>query len=163
MKSFYKTLLAVYLLMLIWLILFKTSIDFTSVLAEYQSRRLNLIPFDGASRSTVREMIDNLVVFIPLGLLLGVNLKHINLRRKLAFAFGLSLAAEILQYVLAIGTSDITDVIMNTLGGFVGLAVYGLGKKYIGEEKLDRFIVMTVMVLLALLIWLRFFVLRVRY
>ena len=46
--------------------------------------------------------------------------------RKLLAVVALSVTYEVLQYVLAIGASDITDVITNTLGGAAGLvAVYG--------------------------------------
>jgi glycopeptide antibiotics resistance protein len=72
--------------MLLWLVLFKLSLDVPSVL-DYQMRSLNLIPFAGFSRGNSRQMIDNLVVFIPLGLLLSVNIKRANLWRKLAFVF----------------------------------------------------------------------------
>ena len=36
--------------------------------------------------------------------------------------FAFSLAVEIIQFALAIGVTDITDIITNTLGGFIGLA-----------------------------------------
>lgn len=35
-----------------------------------------------------------------------------------------SLALEILQYILSIGATDITDLIGNTIGGVVGLGIY---------------------------------------
>jgi glycopeptide antibiotics resistance protein len=65
-------------------------------------------------------MIDNLIAFIPLGLLLSLNFKRTGFWRKLTFVFMLSLAVEAMQYVLAIGVSDITDVIMNTVGELAG-------------------------------------------
>lgn len=160
MKPLYKTLLELYVLFLLWLILFKTSVDFSSVLLHFQSRSLNLIPF-AASRG--REMIDNFVVFIPLGLLLSVNFKQASFWRKLTFVFGLSFAAEVLQYVLAIGATDINDVILNTSGGLFGLALYALNSKYVDNKKLDRAIVAVIATLLVCFLYLRFFVLHVRY
>jgi glycopeptide antibiotics resistance protein len=163
MKILSKTVFSLYLLTLLWLVLFKFSFDLASVLLDYQSRSLNLIPFAGFSQGSLREMIDNLIVFIPLGLLLNVNFKQVAFWPKLAFVFVFSLAAEVIQFVFAIGTTDITDVIMNTLGGLVGLAFYSLGKKYIDIEKLDRFIVIVGVILLVAFILLRTFVFRVRY
>jgi glycopeptide antibiotics resistance protein len=162
-KQLYKTLFAVYLLFLLWLVLFKFSAEPFSVLAHYQSRSLNLIPFAGYSLGTLREMIDNFVVLVPFGLLLWVNFKQLSLRWKLACIFIFSTTAEIAQYVLAIGITDITDVITNTLGGVFGLAVYGLAGKYIAHEKLDRFIVITLAVLLIAFTLLRFLVFKVKY
>jgi glycopeptide antibiotics resistance protein len=161
-KSLSKILLALYLLILTWLVLFKFSLDVPSVL-HYQMRSLNLIPFAGFSQGNSREMIDNFVVFVPLGLLLGVNLKRTTFWRKLAYVFFFSVMAEVIQFVLAIGTTDITDVITNTLGGLFGLMLYGVSDKFVDNKKLERFIVVTGTILLILLILLRFLVFKVRY
>jgi glycopeptide antibiotics resistance protein len=108
-------------------------------------------------------MISNLVVFIPFGLLLSLNFKQSSFKSKLALIFAFSLAAETIQYVVAIGRTDITDVIINTLGGIIGLGIYDLSNKYIATEKLDRFIVIIGTVGLILFLLLRFLVFRVRY
>ncbi|WP_275351543.1 VanZ family protein, partial [Enterococcus faecium] len=68
-----------------------------------------------------REMIDNVIIFIPFGLLLNVNFKEIGFLPKFAFVLVLSLTFEIIQFIFAIGATDITDVITNTVGGFLGL------------------------------------------
>jgi len=162
MKSFSKTLLALYVLCLLWLILFKTSLDLFAVL-DHQKSSLNLIPFAHHSGANSREMIDNLIVFIPLGLLLSVNFKRASLWRKLALVGFLSLTAEMLQFALAIGVADITDVLMNIFGGLIGLTLYEVSHRHIHSEKLDRFIVVTSAVLLILCMLLRFMVLKVRY
>jgi glycopeptide antibiotics resistance protein len=60
-KLLSKTLLALYLLILLWLVLFKFSLDLSSVL-DYQTRSLNLIPFADFSRNSLREMIFNFAV-----------------------------------------------------------------------------------------------------
>lgn len=156
------SLLAVYLLILLWIILFKLSIDVAPVL-DYQTRSLNLIPFAGSSRDNLREIFYNFVVFIPFGLLLSVNLKRANIWRRLAFVCIFSLAAEMIQFVLAIGATDITDVITNTAGGFLGLILYDLSNKYVDNEKRDRFIVVAGTILLILFILLRFLFFKVRY
>jgi glycopeptide antibiotics resistance protein len=126
-------------------------------------RSLNLTPFADFSRNNSREILDNLIVFIPFGLLLSASFKQATFRRKLAFISMFSLAVEVVQYVLAIGVADITDVIANTLGGFLGLTLYGLGKKYGDSKKLDRFVVIMNTTLFILFMLLRFFVFKVRY
>ena len=140
-KLLSRVLLAVYTAVLIWLILFKFSVHIASVLS-YDNRSVNLIPFSNSSGSS-GEMADNVLVFIPFGLLLGVNFKRLDLWRKLLVVFVFSLTAEAIQYILAIGASDITDVITNTFGGTLGLMAYDLGSKHIRQESLDRFIVST--------------------
>ena len=97
-------------------------------------------------------MVANVLVFIPFGLLLGVNFERLDLRRKLLVVFVFSLTAEVIQYVLAIGVSDITDVITNTLGGLLGLMAYDLARRHIRKESLDRLIVTAGIGLLAILL-----------
>jgi glycopeptide antibiotics resistance protein len=124
-------------------------------------RSLNLIPF--AAGGHLNEMVYNFVVFVPFGLLLSVSLKWVNVWRKLAYIFIFSVTVEVIQFILAIGVTDITDVITNTLGGFLGLMFYALGDKYIDKEKQDRFIIAAGTIVLTVLLLLRFLVFRVRY
>ena len=80
-------------------------------------------------------------MFIPIGVLLSVNFKRLSFRSKLLIVLGASIAAEVIQYILAIGVTDITDVITNTLGGLIGLIAYDLSGKHIDQAHLDKFIV----------------------
>ncbi len=163
MKSLSRAVLVFYLLVLLWLVLFKFSYDISSVIRDYQVRRINLIPFASSSPSGVRQMIENIVVFVPFGLLLSVNFKQVTFWRKLALVLILSLAVEATQFVLAIGITDITDVITNTFGVLIGLVLYDLCTKHYDSDKLDRFIAVTVASILILFLLLRIFVFRVRY
>jgi len=108
-------------------------------------------------------MISNIIAFIPFGVMLGVNFKHVAFRYRIAVIFAFSLAVEIIQYVLAIGATDITDVIMNTLGGFIGLAVYDLASKKTNDRFLERCIFVAGCLILLTILYLRIFVFIVRY
>ncbi len=46
--------------------------------------------------------------------------------KKISVGFFISSGIEVLQFVLAIGATDITDLIGNTLGGIVGIGVFYL-------------------------------------
>jgi glycopeptide antibiotics resistance protein len=155
-----RTLFAAYLLILLWLVLFKFSYDPIGVLSDLQTRSLNLIPFTRAHRI---EMISNLVAFIPFGMMAGVNFKEVAFRYKIAVVFAFSLAVEITQFALAIGVADITDLIMNTLGGFIGLAAYVTFSKYSDHGYLDRCIFVAGTLILLAILYLRIFVFVVRY
>jgi glycopeptide antibiotics resistance protein len=163
-KILYRGLLALYLVTLIWLVLFKLSFDILSVL-DYHHRSLNLIPFGAPSivNGSFREMIDNVIIFIPFGLLLNVNYKKVGFLPKFAFIMVFSLTVELIQFIFAIGATDITDVITNTVGGFLGLTLYGLSNKYIDNKKLDRVIISVGTLLLVLLLYYRIFFLKIRY
>lgn len=154
-----KSVFTTYLVLLLWLVLFKFSADPLSVLENYQNRSVNLIPLAGS----LREMIDNFIAFVPFGLLLAINFKHISIWQNLAYISAFSIAAEATQFVFAIGTTDVTDVVTNTLGGLFGLASYGLARKYIDNKKLDTFILAILTILFVAFILLRLFVFKVRY
>jgi glycopeptide antibiotics resistance protein len=108
-------------------------------------------------------MIANVIAFIPFGVMLGVNFKQVVWRYKLAVIFAFSVAVEIIQYCLAIGATDITDVIMNTIGGSLGLAFYSAISKQTNVGFLDRCIMVAGTLILLAILYLRVFVFIVRY
>lgn len=161
-----RGLLALYLVLLIWLVLFKLQFNILSVF-NYAHRSLNLNPFVAPLKVNGRinfgEMIDNVIIFIPFGLFLSVNFKKARFLPKLALILVFSITCELIQFIFAIGATDIIDVITNTLGGFLGLEVYSLISKYVNNKKLDRVIIFVGMLLLLLLIYYRIHVLKLRY
>ena len=163
MRSLSRVLLALYLLTLLWLTLFKLSYDIPSILANFQTRSLNLIPFVTYGQTGISETVSNFVTFIPFGLLLSLNFKKAALRRLLIVVFGFSVAVEALQFILAIGTTDVTDVVTNTFGGLVGIVLYRLANKIVKAEILDRIIIAVGLTLFVAFILLRLLVFRVRY
>ena len=163
MRSPSRVLLALYLLTLLWLTLFKLSYDIPSILANFQTRSLNLIPFVTYGQTGISETVSNFVTFIPFGLLLSLNFKKAALRRLLIVVFGFSVAVEALQFILAIGTTDVTDVVTNTFGGLVGIVLYRLANKIVKAEILDRIIIAVGLTLFVAFILLRLLVFRVRY
>ena len=160
MNALYRTLFAAYLFILLWLVLFKFSYDPVAVIRDYQTRSLNLIPFALTHKG---EMIANIVAFIPFGVMLGVNFKRVAFRYKIAVIFAFSLAVEIIQFAAAIGVADITDIIMNTLGGFLGLAVYAALGNHTNDRYLDRYILVVGTLILLAILYLRISVFIVRY
>lgn len=162
MKQFSKVVFIFYLLVLLWLILFKFSYDIPAVL-DHHARVINLNPFAVFFQGSLSEALENLIVFIPFGLLLSVCFKQVTIWQSLSIIFAASLTAEILQFTLAIGTTDITDVITNTAGGLFGLVAYKLGARYTNGARQDKVITITTALLLLAILYLRIFVFRVRY
>jgi glycopeptide antibiotics resistance protein len=162
-KTLSRVLFVLYLLTLLWLILFKLSYDIPSILANYQTRSLNLIPFVTLGQTGLSETVSNFVTFIPFGLLLSLNFTKVALWRLLVAVFAFSVAVETLQFILAIGTTDATDVVTNTLGGLAGLVLYRLAGLVVTAEVLARVITVVGMVLFVAFILLRLLVFKVRY
>ena len=70
----------------------------------------------------------------------------------------MSLSYEIIQYIFAIGASDITDLIGNTLGGICGIFVYMIIRcLFKNDKKINKILnilasIGTVIVVFALMI-----------
>lgn len=126
-NSLSKTMISlsfvIYLLLLTWIIVFKFRLDITSL--KY-IRSINLIPFKANPIvSGMKETLINLLLFIPLGMHLKFIFKSNKFLNVVIIIF-LSLSFESLQYILHIGVSDITDIIMNTLGGIIGMILISI-------------------------------------
>jgi|GEM_PF-635158 len=114
---------AVYLALLIWVVLWKLE---PPHLGDGSMRRIKLVPFvsDGVSGpSAPLEVLANLAIFLPFGIHLALLAPTWPLRRAVAVTAATSLLLETAQYVLAVGSSDATDVIVNTAGGALGAAL----------------------------------------
>ena len=59
--------------------------------------------------------------------------------RKVLPVFCVSLLYETLQYIFAIGASDITDLIGNTLGGIIGISIFSMFSAFLGAKAVKIF------------------------
>ncbi|MET0735526.1 MAG: VanZ family protein [Microbacterium sp.] len=122
-------LFAAYLVLLVWLVVWKLHVPF---IGDDTVRAIKLVPFvrdGGAGSSAPREVLGNFVLFIPFGLYLGLLAPSCPWWKAGAIVAATSLALEVSQYVLAVGKSDVTDVLVNTAGGLTGLAMLALTRR----------------------------------
>lgn len=147
-----RILFAVYFLILVWILLFKMSFSLDEL---YKSRSINLIPFMGSvvvnGRIYINEIIDNILVFIPLGIYICMLKEDWSILRKISVGFFISLGIEVLQFILAIGATDITDLIGNTLGGIIGIGVFYLFSKLF-KNKTNKIINILALIVTILLV-----------
>jgi len=136
-KNLTRFLFILYLIVLTWVILFKMELDF-SLLKNMNDRSINLIPFaesvtiDG--KTDISEILLNVIVFIPFGIYISMLHKPWNFIQKIIPIFCVSLLYEVLQYAFAIGGSDITDLIGNTLGGIIGMILFFILIRMFGKD-----------------------------
>lgn len=130
-------LLIVYLVVLTWIIVFKMELDI-KVLRQMNLRSINLIPFAGSAivngKLDVSEILLNIAAFIPFGMYLSMIDFKIGFIRKVLPIFAVSLMYEAAQYCFAIGASDITDLLGNTLGGMIGIGLFAVCSKILKEK-----------------------------
>lgn len=96
--------LITYLVILTWVILFKLGFSFSSL---DHIRKINVIPFAGSvianGKMNFTEIINNLIVFIPLGIYLIMLNPNCSFRRKVFLILGISLLYAVTQFIFAIG------------------------------------------------------------
>ena len=127
---------AVYIWLLLWALWLKFN-DNHSITLNYlwlsemtlwERFNYDLIPFQvrwDHFRQTM-QFFFNAVAFAPFGVLLPLMFKKKSVLRDVAICFSVSLCFELLQLFSIIGAFATADLIMNTLGYFIGLGVYYL-------------------------------------
>lgn len=99
-------------------------------LNEVFNCRINLIPFVYLLDYDVRahmiyNVLGNIMMFVPTGIVLPVLYKRLDNFFKVAgTGLLISLAIEILQLPFADRTSDVDDLILNTLGVVIGYVLF---------------------------------------
>ena len=101
-------------------------------------RNINLIPFHESvivnGRIYLKEIIQNVLVFIPFGLLIHVLWERKSWLKQFLPVICTSLLFEMIQYIFEIGASDITDMITNSLGGITGIMIAVMISKVSGKN-----------------------------
>lgn len=84
----------------------------------------------------VAENIMNVVLFVPVGLLLGVAFTEIRWKTVLLIGLCLSLGIETLQFVYSKGFTEFDDVMHNTLGCVIGYGVCTLARYWYDRNRM---------------------------
>ena len=119
-------LFVVYLVLLVWGVLWKLE---TPWVGDAGQRIIKVVPFVAAGRSgasTPFDVVANLLLFVPFGLYLGLLAPARSWRTAAGTVAAASLALEVAEYALAVGSTDVTDVVVNTAGGLLGLGLLAL-------------------------------------
>lgn len=144
-KSYYiaSILFLLYLVLLIWIILFKLQFSITAL---DRVREINLIPFYYKEEISFHatEVLENVLIFVPFGIYLCLVFQRSRLRSKLLFIAGMSMLLEVCQYVLVVGRSDITDLITNISGGLIGIFLYNtVVRLFHNQRRIDQIIIIS--------------------
>lgn len=120
-------LFIIYMIAVFEIIVFKLEMPFSNI---GYLRNINLIPFNESliinGKIDYSEIIMNMVIFIPLGIYIDIIFSGWSTTKKISIFLIISLMCEVLQFIFALGASDITDIINNTLGGIIGLLIFKL-------------------------------------
>ena len=128
------SLFIVYFALLTWIVLWKLEPPY---IGNGELRHIKLVPFvstteDGASEPF--EVTANVLLFTPFGLYLGLLAPSWPWWKLAGLVAGSSLALEVAQYVLAVGSSDATDIIANTAGGIAALGLLVMARRTLQDR-----------------------------
>lgn len=115
--------------------------------ADQGTYRYNLVPLKEIERfwkyrkelgiHSVYNLVGNVLGFVPAGFFISILWKN---RRGFGFTvcvtFQMSLLVEILQLVFRVGSFDVDDLLLNTLGGILGYLLLTLVGKWRKHEKI---------------------------
>ena len=97
----------------------------TVFFARDARQSINLIPFGMiAEQGFTLNVWGNILMFIPLGLYFSNFMKRFHFWKVIRAIIGTSLSIEVLQYILKRGATDIDDLLLNTVGGLIGMVIY---------------------------------------
>ncbi len=126
-------LFAVYLAVLCYFLFFAENMGRTFTEREYH---YNLMPLKEIKRfwiyretlglwSVVLNLVGNVAAFIPFGIFLPrLYAKCRKFLLTMLFCFEFSLSVETIQLIWKVGSFDVDDILLNTLGGVLGFFCY---------------------------------------
>lgn len=139
-RKIWLAVFAAYSLLMLWLLFARQGYD--SGVPYPDQLRFNLLPFEtisryirhlthsddpGILRHAFINLVGNVVMFIPLGLLLPVLWQQLRaLWKTVLVTAGIIAAVEVTQLLTLVGSCDTDDLILNVLGAAVGYGLFRL-------------------------------------
>ena len=136
-----------YLAILCYFLFFAETMGRTVTEREYH---YNLMPLKEIKRfwtyrhslgfwSVCLNLFGNVAAFLPFGMFLPrLYPKCRKFFLTALFSFELSLCVELIQLVGKVGSFDVDDILLNTLGGAFGYLCYSISKKLFSKRRKDE-------------------------
>jgi len=125
-KLLISTLMFIYISLVLYVTLMPIIVSLPFIF-DHPYTPMNLIPFDdyfSERGDTICQILLNVIMMMPFGFLLPVVKKQ-TILSCLVWTFLFSLGIEVLQPLInGFRSADITDLITNTFGGFLGYLLY---------------------------------------
>jgi len=123
-------------------------------------RPVNFVPFETIGRYVsargwinsgiwIDNLVGNVMIFVPLGLLLGAFKRPKRVWTSLLIVLASTVAVETAQYVFCVGSCDVDDVILNFAGGAIGVVLYQIVLKMMKDTEKARMVAAVLLVILG--------------
>ena len=141
------TLFIVYMVFLMYFLFFAEIMGRTYIDRDYH---YNLTPFREIRRfivyrrtlgwfAVLSNLLGNVLAFVPFGMILPMlTPKCRNFFHIVLLGFDFSLFVETIQLISKVGSFDVDDLILNTLGAALGYQAYRLIRRYYRRKHDDR-------------------------
>ena len=132
-KRVFRILFAVYVLLVVYFLFFAETTGRTVSDGTYH---YNLVLFKEIKRfiiyrqqlgvfAVAANLLGNILIFVPFGMLVPFLTKRLKkFWSVVCLSFELSVLVELIQLVTKVGSCDVDDILLNTLGGMFGYALY---------------------------------------
>ena len=127
-----KILFVLYIIFIIYFLIFS---DWYGRTGEMQEYHYNLVLFKEIKRfweyrdqvgmcAMFTNLFGNVIIVMPFGFFMPMASKSSSLFSTVFYSFGLSLCVETFQLVTKVGSFDVDDLLLNTIGGLAGYILF---------------------------------------
>ena len=137
MRVLGKILFILYIAFLLDFLIFSDWYGRAGVMSEYH---YNLVPFQEIKRFwnyrhmlgwvSFANLIGNLFIFVPFGFFMPMASRYRSFFLTMTYSLGLSILVEAFQFVSRVGSFDVDDIFLNTIGGALGYVSYKIVRKF---------------------------------
>ena len=129
-----KILFVLYVIFIIYFLIFS---DWYGRTGEMQEYHYNLELFKEIRRfweyrdqvgmfAMFTNLLGNVVIFVPFGFFMPMASRYRSFFSTVFYSFGLSLCVETFQLLTKVGSFDVDDLLLNTIGGLVGYLIFSM-------------------------------------
>lgn len=144
-KEIIRLLFASYFVILFYIVTFKDKNYGTNNFILFKE----IFRYKIGSKLFVRNVIGNILLFVPFGMFIGYYVKETKLYIIILSSILLSFLIETIQSIIG-RTFDVDDILLNLIGGIIGFVIYRLQRKY--SNIFQRQIIKDILCLLSILI-----------
>lgn len=128
LRTMGKVMFVLYIFFLLYFLIFSDWYGRTGISAEY---RYNLVLLKEIKRfieyredlgafAVFTNLFGNILIFVPYGFFISMASSARGFFMTLFYSFGLSLCVEVFQLLTKVGSFDVDDLLLNTIGGVLG-------------------------------------------
>lgn len=134
LRTMGKIMFVLYIFFLLYFLIFSDWYGRTGVSSEY---RYNLVLFKEIKRfieyredlgafAVFTNLFGNILIFVPFGFFISMASTARGFFMTLFYSFGLSLCVEVFQILTKVGSFDVDDLLLNTIGGVLGYILFSI-------------------------------------